>query len=111
MNFAICVNNSGYPASLELHKTYRLLPDDAAVDGDLRVTDESGEDYLYPADYFLLVSSQYSGVGADTRVCPRDEHAGSPLLFEKILLLLEFPQDTEWVLRDSFLRRLQPAAV
>lgn len=55
--FAICVNNSEYPASLELHKVYRVLPDDEAVlDGDLRIIDESGEDYLYPAEYFVLVS-------------------------------------------------------
>jgi hypothetical protein len=54
--FAICVNNSGYPASLELHKVYRVLPDEnAEQDGDLRVIDESGEDYLYPSDYFMLV--------------------------------------------------------
>lgn len=54
--FAICVNNSEYPASLELHKIYRVLPDeDAEQDGDLRVIDESGEDYLYPADYFIMV--------------------------------------------------------
>jgi hypothetical protein len=54
--FAICINNSGYPASLELHKIYRVLPDeDAEQDGDLRVIDESGEDYLYPADYFMML--------------------------------------------------------
>ncbi len=54
--FAVCVNNTEYPASLELHKIYRVLPDDdAAVDGDLRVIDESGEDYLYPAEYFVIV--------------------------------------------------------
>jgi len=54
--FAICVNNSEYPASLELHKIYRVLPDeDAAKDGDVRVIDESGEDYLYSADYFVMV--------------------------------------------------------
>ncbi|HBY97542.1 MAG: hypothetical protein M5U01_23975 [Ardenticatenaceae bacterium] len=54
--FAICIDNSKYPASLELHKVYRVLPDeDAAQDGDLRIIDESGEDYLYPAEYFVLV--------------------------------------------------------
>jgi len=54
--FAVCVNNKDYPASLELHKIYRVLrDDDAAADGDLRVVDESGEDYLYPAEYFVLV--------------------------------------------------------
>jgi hypothetical protein len=48
--------SSEYPASLELHKIYRVLPDeDAAADGDVRVIDESGEDYLYPADYFVLI--------------------------------------------------------
>jgi hypothetical protein len=55
-HFAVCINNSDYPASLELHKIYRVLPDvDAATEGDLRVIDESGEDYLYPAEYFVLI--------------------------------------------------------
>ena len=54
--FAVCINNADFPASLELHKIYRVIPDeDAAVDGDLRVIDESGEDYLYPAEYFVFV--------------------------------------------------------
>ena len=56
LRFAVCVDNSEYPASLELHKVYRVLPDeDAAKDGDLRVIDESGEDYLYPAEYFVVL--------------------------------------------------------
>ncbi len=56
IRFAVCVNNADYPASLELHKIYCVLPDeDAEADGDMRVVDESGEDYLYPADYFVLV--------------------------------------------------------
>jgi hypothetical protein len=54
--FVLCVDNSEYPASLELHKVYRVVPDaDAAYDGDLRVVDESGEDYLYPAAYFAAI--------------------------------------------------------
>jgi hypothetical protein len=54
--FAVCIDNSEYPASLELHKIYRVLPDEAArSDGDLRIIDESGEDYLFPADYFVAV--------------------------------------------------------
>jgi hypothetical protein len=53
--FAICVENAGYPASLELHKVYRMVPDaEAEKDGDLRVIDESGEDYLYPGAYFVV---------------------------------------------------------
>ena len=52
--FSICINNSEYPASLELHKIYRIIPDkEAEHDGDLRIIDESGEDYLYPAKYFI----------------------------------------------------------
>lgn len=54
--FAVCIDNSGYLASLELHKVYRVLPDATAeLDGVLRVVDESGEDYLFDADRFLLV--------------------------------------------------------
>lgn len=54
--FVVCIENSGYPASLELHKIYRIVPDaDAARDGDVRVIDESGEDYLYPAEWFAAV--------------------------------------------------------
>ena len=59
--FAVCVNDDGYPASLELHKIYRIVPDEGAVrDGDLRVVDESGEDYLYPVSYFspIVVSAE-----------------------------------------------------
>ena len=51
--FVVCINNEGYPASLELHKIYRAVPDkDAAGDGDLRIIDESGEGYFYSASYF-----------------------------------------------------------
>ena len=54
--FAVCIDNRGYPASLELHKIYRVLPDEeAAADGDIRVIDESGEDYLYSADRFVEI--------------------------------------------------------
>lgn len=54
--YVICVNNDEYPASLELFKIYRAIPDrQARADGDLRVIDESGEDYLFPADYFMPI--------------------------------------------------------
>ncbi len=54
--FAVCIDNSGYPASLELHKIYRVVPDkEAEEDGDVRIVDESGEDYLFEADRFLPV--------------------------------------------------------
>ncbi len=55
-HFAVCINNDTYPASLEVGKLYRVLPDEqAAAHGYLRVIDESGEDYAYAADRFLLL--------------------------------------------------------
>ena len=54
--FAVCINNSGYPASLETGKLYRILPDEeAAAHGYIRVIDESGEDYGYSAKRFVLL--------------------------------------------------------
>ena len=56
LRFAVCIDNSEYPASLELHKVYRVLSDpDAERDGDLRVIDDSGEDYLFPKTHFVLL--------------------------------------------------------
>ena len=55
--FVVCINNSDYPASLELHKIYHVIPDeDAGVEGDIRIIDESGEDYLYSAAYFVPIN-------------------------------------------------------
>ena len=55
-NFVICVRNDRYAASLELRKLYPVIRDQAASKRQLlRVVDESGEDYLYPADYFIAV--------------------------------------------------------
>lgn len=52
-HYVVCVDNADYPASLEQHKIYRVVPDvDAELDGDIRVVDESGEDYLYSQDRF-----------------------------------------------------------
>jgi hypothetical protein len=54
--FVICTKNEGYEVSLELRKLYEVLPDaDAKKHGQLRVVDESGEDYLYPESYFIAV--------------------------------------------------------
>lgn len=54
--FAVCVNNEGYPASLEVRKIYEVIPDDKAAKHKLvRIVDESGEDYLYPEDYFVPI--------------------------------------------------------
>lgn len=55
-SFAVCVRNEDYPASLELRKIYQLVPDkESATLGLVRIIDESGEDYLYPASYFLPI--------------------------------------------------------
>ncbi len=54
--FAVCINNTDYPASLELHKIYQVIPDETSeADGDIRIIDESGEDYLYPTNYFIVI--------------------------------------------------------
>lgn len=54
--FAICTDNTGYEASLELRKLYQVIPDSKAKSiGQIRVIDESGEDYLYPSSYFVPV--------------------------------------------------------
>jgi hypothetical protein len=54
--FVICVRNEKYQASLELRKLYQTVPDEKAARlGHVRVIDESGEDYLYPEDYFVAV--------------------------------------------------------
>jgi hypothetical protein len=54
--FVLCVRNKDYPVSLELRKVYRLLPDEqASRQHQVRVIDESGEDYLYPEEYFVPI--------------------------------------------------------
>lgn len=53
--FALCIENKDCD-DLEKRKLYKILPDEAAAkEGYLRVVDESGEDYLYPESYFILV--------------------------------------------------------
>ena len=53
----LCLRNRGYEVSLERRKIYQVLPDrDAEAHGQLRVVDESGEDYLYPATFFARLS-------------------------------------------------------
>jgi hypothetical protein len=55
MQAAICVNNGGYPDDLKVRTVYRVLPDEAAAKSNyVRIIDETGEDYLYPASYFVF---------------------------------------------------------
>ncbi len=54
--YLLCIKNEGYPASLEVRKLYRVLPDASAAAHDLvRVVDESKEDYLYPESFFVPI--------------------------------------------------------
>jgi hypothetical protein len=55
--FVVCIHNSDYEVSLEPRKLYQVLPDsDAARHHQLRIVDESGDDYLYPESFFLAIS-------------------------------------------------------
>ncbi len=61
--FVLSIKNDAYPASLEVRKVYRALPDPAAsAKGFVRVIDESGEDYLYPTDNFVVVDLPQAAV-------------------------------------------------
>ncbi len=52
----VCLRNKGYEASLERNKIYVVVPDaEAESEGDIRVIDESGEDYLYPTQWFVAL--------------------------------------------------------
>ena len=63
--FLLCVKNNDHPASLEVRKVYESLPDALASSRNLvRVIDESGEDYLYPADYFVAVELPFNAATA-----------------------------------------------
>ncbi|NEQ47059.1 MAG: hypothetical protein F6K00_27365 [Leptolyngbya sp. SIOISBB] len=56
MKFVVCINNQDYPASLEVRKLYQALDDEQASQRQmLRIIDESGEDYLYPARDFAEI--------------------------------------------------------
>jgi hypothetical protein len=55
--FVVCVDNEGYPASLEKRKIYLALRDPSAERrGLIRVVDESGDDYLYPKAFFRSIA-------------------------------------------------------
>jgi hypothetical protein len=63
--YLLCVRNDAYPASLEVRKVYRALPDPAAAAKRfVRVIDESGDDYLYPADYFVPIELPHAARSA-----------------------------------------------
>ena len=60
--FVVCLDNTDYPAALERRKIYQVIPDStASMHGMIRVIDESGEDYLYPASAFLPIVNKAEG--------------------------------------------------
>ena len=55
-SYVLCIDNGGYPESLEVLKVYAVVPDDLAEARQyLRVIDETGEDYLFPSKYFVPI--------------------------------------------------------
>lgn len=63
--FVICTRNDGYAASLETRKIYAVVPDaDAAKHHLIRIVDESGEDYVYPQEYFVAIELPQAAVDA-----------------------------------------------
>ena len=55
-SYVLCIDNGGYPESLEVRKVYSVLPDELAEARQyVRVIDETGEDYLYPSKYFVPI--------------------------------------------------------
>jgi hypothetical protein len=68
LQFVVCVKNKDYPASLELRKLYQVVADKTAAKlRQIRVIDESGEDYLYPQEYFVPVQLPQSAEKAVRR--------------------------------------------
>lgn len=54
--FVVCIKNEGYKVSLEPRKIYRVIEDPRAEEvGMFRIVDETGEDYLFPADFFVPI--------------------------------------------------------
>lgn len=54
-NLVVCVNNDGYEVDLELYEPYEVVPDDSLEPDDIRVIDETGDSYIYPANFFVTV--------------------------------------------------------
>lgn len=54
---AVCINNTGYQASLELQKQYEVIPE-PLIERMIQIIDESGESYWYPVDWFEIVKDQ-----------------------------------------------------
>jgi len=63
--FVLCIQSGSYQSSLEPRKIYRIVEDpDAETRRLLRVVDESGEDYLFPAELFVPIEVPEKAVSA-----------------------------------------------
>lgn len=80
VSYVVCIRNDGVPASLEIHKIYAAIPGPGEDrSGMLRVIDESGEDYLYPAGWFVPIdlSREFpSAPGATRRPARHGDRTG-----------------------------------
>ncbi len=75
-HFVVCVINDEYDGALELRKIYEVLEDaDAAPHDLIRVIDESGEDYLYPRDWFLPIQLPHDVAEAIAEIAHRQPAA------------------------------------
>ena len=123
--YVICVDNADYPASLELHKVYRTLADQGALaGGDIRVIDESGEDYLFPASNFVTINppaqvrssfilaapADGSGHGLGLRAQQRELEYLAKQMYEEVFQRLEDPVLRE-VVRDRITVMFGPPMV
>ena len=67
-NVVICVRNEGYELDLKLWGVYEVVPDESLEPDDIRVIDETGEDYIYPASYFVSFSEIVSEIARSRSV-------------------------------------------
>ena len=66
-SYVLCIDDGGYPESLEVRKIYPVLPDEKAASRHyIRIIDETGEDYLYPMKNFVPLSLSADVIGALT---------------------------------------------
>jgi hypothetical protein len=70
--FAVCINNTTYPDDLKVRTIYQVLPDESAARSNyIRVVDETGEDYLYPAELFVIIDVPAEAQKAFTQAVSR----------------------------------------
>jgi primosomal protein N' len=74
--FVVCIRNDEYEGALELRKIYEVLDDpDAEPQELIRLVDESGEDYLYPRDWFLPLQLPHNVEQAIVEIAQRQPAA------------------------------------